>query len=156
MASYGASCVDSTSPLLRCARADPRSLAVLVVVVRSLPDSVPLVHQRAQTHLALLPSFSTFLRDLTQLERDFSAKASAHIGSFRLAISRSAQDRGGDSASLERALGGVLEQCDLQAREVGECAERVQREVSARLDEVGRRMGDVGKKVRLLLSLLDL
>ncbi|GAA5911127.1 hypothetical protein JCM8208_000285 [Rhodotorula glutinis] len=112
----------------------------------SLPDSVPLVHQRAQTHLALLPSFSTFLRDLTQLERDFSAKASAHIGSFRLAIARSAQERGGDSASLETALGGVLEQCDLQAREVGECAERVQREVSARMDEVGRRMGDVGKK----------
>lgn len=104
------------------------------------------MHQRAQTHLALLPSFSTFLHGLTQLQRDFSAKASSHIGSFRLSVARSAAERGGDGASLERALAGVLEQCDLEARELGECAERVHRDVAARLDEVGRRMGDVHKR----------
>ncbi|BGP43903.1 Protein BZZ1 [Rhodotorula kratochvilovae] len=112
----------------------------------SLPDSVPLVSARAGTHLALLPSFASFLHTLTQQQRDFSAKASAHIGSFRLSVPRSAAERGGDTASLERALAGVLEQCDLQVREVGDHAERVQREVAGRMDEVGRRLGDVLKK----------
>ncbi|GAA5820358.1 hypothetical protein JCM3770_002781 [Rhodotorula araucariae] len=112
----------------------------------SLPDSVPLVHARAGTHLALLPTFASFLQSLTQQQRDSSAKASSLIGSFRLSVARSAADRGGDAASLERALSGVLEQCDLQARELGEQADRVHREVAARMDEVGRRLGDVLKK----------
>ncbi|CDR48774.1 RHTO0S20e01112g1_1 [Rhodotorula toruloides] len=112
----------------------------------SLPDSEPLVHGRTTTHLALLPSFAHFLSTLTTLQRDFSQKASSHIGSFRLQIARSASERGGEAASLERAMSGVLEQVDLMSREVGECADKVAKEVAARLDEVGGRLDAVRKK----------
>ncbi|BGP11829.1 Protein BZZ1 [Rhodotorula toruloides] len=112
----------------------------------SLPDSEPLVHGRTTTHLALLPSFAHFLSTLTTLQRDFSQKASSHIGSFRVQIARSAGERGGEAASLERAMSGVLEQVDLMTREVGECADKVAKEVAARLDEVGGRLDAVRKK----------
>ncbi|BGP35818.1 Protein BZZ1 [Rhodotorula toruloides] len=112
----------------------------------SLPDSEPLVHGRTTTHLALLPSFAHFFSTLTTLQRDFSQKASSHIGSFRVQIARSASERGGEAASLERAMSGVLEQVDLMSREVGECADKVAKEVAARLDEVGGRLDAVRKK----------
>lgn len=116
---------------------------------RSLPDSEQLVHGRATTHLALLPSFAHFLSTLTTLQRDFAQKASSHIGSFRVQIARTASERGGEAASLERAMSGVLEQVDLMSREVGECADKVAKEVAARLDEVGGRLEAVKKKVRM-------
>lgn len=45
-------------------------------------------------------------------------------------------------------MSGVLEQVDLMSREVGECADKVAKEVAARLDEVGGRLDAVRKKVR--------
>ncbi|GAA5982912.1 hypothetical protein JCM10908_006829 [Rhodotorula pacifica] len=112
----------------------------------SLPDSEPLVHQRTTTHLALLPAFSSFLSTLSSLNRDYTAKAASHIGSFRLQIARSAQERGGDAATTERALSGVLEQVDLQVRMAGEGYDRTAKEVAARMEEVGNRLDAVRKK----------
>ncbi|BGP58525.1 Protein BZZ1 [Rhodotorula sphaerocarpa] len=106
----------------------------------SLPDSEPLVHQRTTTHLALLPSFASFLTTLSALNRDYVAKAASHIGSFRLQVARTAQERGGDQASTERALSGVLEQVDLQVRMSGIGYERTAQEVAAKMDEVGARL----------------
>ncbi|GAA5882744.1 hypothetical protein JCM3774_003252 [Rhodotorula dairenensis] len=112
----------------------------------SLPDSEPLVHQRATTHLALLPAFSGFLSTLGSLNRDYTQKAASHIGAFRLQIAKSAQERGGDRASTERALSGVLEQVDLQVRMAGEGFDATAKEVAARMDQVGNRLDAVRKK----------
>ncbi|GAA5954052.1 hypothetical protein JCM8115_003293 [Rhodotorula mucilaginosa] len=112
----------------------------------SLPDSEPLVHQRATSHLALLPAFSSFLSTLGSLNRDYTHKAASHIGAFRLQIAKSAQERAGDSATTERALSGVLEQVDLQVRMAGEGFEMTAREVAARMEQVGSRLDAVRKR----------
>ncbi|GAA5997496.1 Bzz1p [Rhodotorula paludigena] len=111
-----------------------------------LPDSIPLVSTRTSSQLALVPALSSFLAGLAHIHRKASTDASAHIGSFRLHIARSAAERGGEQASLERALAGVLEQCDLQVRETGVYADKLAREVAARMDEVGQRLDAVRKK----------
>ena len=112
----------------------------------SLPDSEPLVHQRATSHLALLPAFSSFLSTLSSLNRDYTHKAASHIGAFRLQIAKSAQERAGDAATTERALSGVLEQVDLQVRMAGEGFESTAREVAARMEQVGNRLDAVRKR----------
>lgn len=94
-----------------------------------------------------MPSFSAFLATLSSLNKDYTAKAASHIGSYRVHIAKSAQERGGDQATLERALGALLEQVDLQVRMAGEGFDRTASEVAQRMDEVGNRLDAVRKKV---------
>lgn len=110
------------------------------------------MHQRATTQLALLPAFAGFLSTLGSLNRDYTQKAASHIGAFRLQVARSAQERGGDQASTERALSAVLEQVDLQVRMAGEGFDATAKEVAARMDQVGNRLDAVRKKVRYPLG----
>ncbi|GAA6011050.1 hypothetical protein JCM10207_005478 [Rhodosporidiobolus poonsookiae] len=120
----------------------------------SLPDSVRLVDTRSSSHLALLPALSSFLSTLCTTQRDTASKLSAQVGSFRRHVAQSAPERsngailgqGQQGASLEDALGRVLEQVDLQVREQGDGAERVMREVAQRSEEVGNRLEGVRKK----------
>lgn len=104
------------------------------------------MHQRATSHLALLPAFSSFLSTLGSLNRDYTHKAASHIGAFRLQMAKSAQERAGDTATTERALSGLLEQVDLQVRMAGEGFELTAREVAARMEQVGTRLDAVRKK----------
>jgi hypothetical protein len=148
MASYGARY--ASQPFFRFSSSErltlPSSSSTSSSNPYSLPDSEPLVHQRATSHLALLPAFSSFLSTLGSLNRDYTHKAASHIGAFRLQIAKSAQERAGDSATTERALSGVLEQVDLQVRMAGEGFEMTAREVAARMEQVGSRLDAVRKR----------
>ncbi|GAA5908077.1 hypothetical protein JCM5296_002221 [Sporobolomyces johnsonii] len=112
----------------------------------TLPDSEPLVASRLTHLLALLPSFSSFLSSHVNQSRDYSAKLSSLIGSYRKSTAKEAAERGGEQSTLELALAGVLEQMDLQAREVGSRAETEAGEVAEVMDKVGGRLDAVRKK----------
>ncbi|GAA5931117.1 hypothetical protein JCM1841_000019 [Sporobolomyces salmonicolor] len=112
----------------------------------TLPDSEPLVASRLTHLLALLPSFSSFLSSHVNQSRDYSAKLSSLIGSYRKSTAKEASERGGEQSTLELALAGVLEQMDLQAREVGSRAEAEAGQVAEVMDKVGGRLDAVRKK----------
>ncbi|GAA5938099.1 Bzz1p [Sporobolomyces koalae] len=113
----------------------------------ALPDSEVLVHARVTNYLSLLPSFASFLQAHTQEAISHSSKLSSLIGNYRKQTSTQAVERsGGTDSTLERALAAVLEQMDLQAREVGLRADQEAKQVGQVLDQVGTRLELVKRK----------
>ncbi|BGP20705.1 Protein BZZ1 [Rhodosporidiobolus nylandii] len=128
----------------------------------SLPDSEALIASRCSSHLSLLPQFSSFLSQLCATQRDASQKLSTQVGQFRRHIAATAPERSGgaeQAGTLELALARALEQLDLRVRELGDCAEKMGREVADQAETVGGRLDGVRKKhhahYQKLLSLRD-
>ncbi|GAA5967115.1 hypothetical protein JCM3765_001503 [Sporobolomyces pararoseus] len=112
----------------------------------ALPDCEGLVHSRVQSYISLLPSFSTFLSQLSTESLSNSTKLSTLIGNYRKQRGARGDDDDGESTSLDIGLSRILEQMDLGVREIGLKNEKELEQVCKVMATTGNRLDQVRKK----------
>lgn len=118
-------------------------------MIRSLPDSEVLVNTHSEALISLLPTLSSFISAISQLEREAARQLSTLAGKARKQANaeQSEGHRGGRDTTLEVGWQRVLESVDVDARKREAYADQLERDVVAPLTTAGTRFEGVRKRV---------